>query len=535
MKTNASLKSQSLIRTAVVLGILILLNIVSIRIFGRLDMTRNGIFTLSDASRQLVRSLDDRISVKAYFTEDLPPPYNNNRRVLLDQLNEYRAYAGGNLHYEFIDPVGEKGERDAEQQGVSPVQVQVVKDDKFEVKRGYMGVVLQFEDRKEVIPVMQNTANLEYELSSTIKKLVTKQQRKVGFLTGQGEAALTDLARAQEMLRRQYTMASVDVSKNTPVPEDVAALIVAGPTGRFPDDVKFQIDQYLMRGGRIAFLLNKIDANLEARFGRPLDLNLDDLLAAYGVKVNGDVVRDVRCASVSLMQQQYGFAIQSQVPYPYLPIASDFNKDNMMVKNLQGVVLFFASSIDTTGIAARGLQAEILMRSSKQSGRQSGMLAIDPLQQYRQEDFLENGIPLAAVVSGSFTSAFAGKPIPSDTAAGAAPPPASVRTTGPATRIVVLGDGDFMRDRFSNPDNITFFANMVDYLMDDAGLITIRSREASSPPLEPVADGTKKIVKVANLGLPPLLVIAYGMIRWRLRKGRKKILEQQMKSMTVKP
>lgn len=535
MNTPTSLKSQSLIRLAIVLGILILLNIVSIRIFGRLDMTRNGIFTLSEASRQLMRSLDDRVSVKAYFTEDLPAPYNNNRRMLLDELNEYRAYARGNLQYDFIDPSGEKGERDAEQQGVSPIQVQVVKDDKFEVKRGYMGVVLQYEDRKEVIPVMQNTSNLEYELSSTIKKLVTKQQRKVGFLTGHGEAALSDLTRIQEVLRRQYDLVPVDVGKNTPVPEDVAALIVAGPTTRFPDDARFQVDQYLMRGGRVAFLLNKIDANLEARFGRPLDLNLDDLLAAYGAKINNDAVRDVQCASVNLMQQQYGFAIQSQVPYPYLPIASDFSKGNMMVKNLQGVLLFFASSVDTVGAGTKGLQAEVLMRSSKQSGRQTGMLAIDPLQRYTKEDFPESGIPLAIVVSGSFTSAFAGKPVPSDTAAGSAPPPASARTTSPATRIVVIGDGDFLRDRFANHDNITFFANLVDYLMDDAGLITIRSKEASSPPLEPVADGTKRLVKYANLGLPPLLVIGYGMVRWRLRKSRKKILEQQLKSMTGNP
>ncbi len=535
MNKKPSLKSQSLIRFAVVLGILILLNIVSIRIFGRLDMTRNGIFTLSEASRQLMRSLDDRVSVKAYFTEDLPSPYNNNRRMLLDELNEYRAYARGNLQYEFIDPSGEKGERDAEQQGVSPIQVQVVKDDKFEVKRGYMGVVLQYEDRKEVIPVVQNTANLEYELSGTIKKLITKQQRKVGFLTGQGEPALTDLSHTQESLRRQYELVSVDVSKNTPVPSDVGALIVAAPTARFSDDAKFQIDQYLMRGGRIAFLLNKIDANLEARFGRPLELSLDDLLATYGVKINNDVVRDVQCASVSLMQQQYGFAIQSQVPYPYLPVASDFSKGNMMVKNLQGVVLFFASSLDTVGTGARGLQAEILMRSSKQSGRQTGMLAIDPLQQFTQGDFGESGIPLAVVVSGSFASAFAGKPIPSDTAAGAAPPQTSAVPSSPATRIVVIGDGDFLQDRFTNRDNITFFANLVDYLMDDAGLITIRSREASSPPLEPVADGTKKIVKAANLAIPPLLVIGYGLIRWRLRRGRKRILELQMKSMTGNP
>lgn len=524
---NKSLKNQTVLRLLVVLGILILVNIISVRLFGRLDMTKNGVFTLSDASKQLMRSLDDRVTVKAYFTEDLPAPYNNNRRVLLDELNEYKAYARGNLQYEFIDPTGEKGEQEAQQQGVAPVQVQVMKDDKFEVKRGYMGVVLQFEDRKEVLPVLQNTSNLEYELSSTIKKLTSKTQRRLGLLTGQGEPGLNEMSRVQEMLRRQADLVTVDLSKNTPVPQDIAALIIAGPTTAVPEPVKFQIDQYIMHGGKVAFLLNKIDASLQSRMGRPVDLNLDDMLQRYGVKVNSDVVRDVQCASVSIMQQQFGMSIQSQVPYPYIPIVSKFSEGNMMVKGLQGIVLFFASSLDTLGVGASGLWAEILMRSSKQSGRQTGMLIIDPLQHFAREDFQENGIPLAVVVSGSFKSCYAGKPIPSDTASGSALVTTSPLSASPETRIIVVGDGDFMRDQYTNRDNLTFFANALDYLADDAGLITIRSKEASTPPLEPVSDDGKKAIKLANLIIPPILVIGYGMLRWRIRKARRKLLETQ--------
>jgi gliding-associated putative ABC transporter substrate-binding component GldG len=274
---NKSLKYQTLVKVAVVVVILVLLNIVSIRVFGRLDVTKNGLFTLSEASRQLMRSLDDRVTVKAYFTEDLPSPYNNNRRMLLDQLNEYRAYSRGNLQYEFVDPSGEKGEQEAQQQGIAPVQVQVVKEDKFEVKRAYMGVVLLYEDRKEVLPVIQNTANLEYELSSTMKRLTTRTQRKVGFLTGHGEPALNELQRAQELLKRQYEIITVDVSKNAAVPQDIAALVIAAPANRFSEADKFQIDQYLMRGGKVAFLLNRVEASLQSRAGRLLEINLDDL------------------------------------------------------------------------------------------------------------------------------------------------------------------------------------------------------------------------------------------------------------------
>ncbi|HMK38220.1 MAG TPA: GldG family protein, partial [Bacteroidota bacterium] len=137
--TQNSLRSQTLIRAGITLAILIALNIISIRIFARFDLTRNSQFTLSEASKSLVRSLDDKVTVRAYFTEDLPAPYNNNRRALLDELNDYRAYARGNFQFEFVDPSGEKGEMDAQQQGIAPLQVQVIKEDKAQVQRAYMG------------------------------------------------------------------------------------------------------------------------------------------------------------------------------------------------------------------------------------------------------------------------------------------------------------------------------------------------------------------------------------------------------------
>ncbi|HEX9006461.1 MAG TPA: Gldg family protein [Bacteroidota bacterium] len=520
------LKSRTLLRIALIAAILVLVNIISVRLFGRLDMTRNHIFTLSEASKNLMRGLDDKVTVRAYFTEDLPAPYNNNRRMLLDELNEYRAYSRGNLQYEFINPAGEKGEQEAQGQGIAPVQIQVVKEEKFSVERAYMGLVVLYADKKEVIPVIQNTASLEYELSSAIKRLTSHGTKKIGLLTGHGEPGLNELQRVQEALRRQYELATVDVSKGQPVPADIAVLVVMAPAGRIPDPQKFQIDQYLMRGGRVAFLLNKVEANLQSPYGRPVDLNLDDLLAAYALRVNTDLVRDAQCASVSVVQQQFGFSMQSQVPFPLLPVVSSFDKDNVMVKDLQGVVLFFASSVDTLNPSSRGLHAAFLLRSSKQSGRTSGPFMIDPLQRYSREDlstmFGEKGIPLAAIVQGSFKSAFAGKPVPADTAAGSAPPPAAPLTTSPDTRVVLVGDGDFARDQYTgNRDNITFFANMIDYLVDEAGLITIRSKEEANPPLEQVADGTKKLVKYVDLVLPPLLVLGYGLFRWRLRRARR--------------
>jgi gliding-associated putative ABC transporter substrate-binding component GldG len=509
-------KIQTFIRLAVVTGILILLNVISIRLFGRLDLTAQGVYTLSDASKKLIGSLDDPVTAKAYFTEDLPSPYNNNRRAVLDLLNEYKAFAKGNLQYEFINPQGEKGEQDAQQQGIAPVQVQVVNDDKLEVKRGYLGLVMLYEDRKEVIPVVQNLSSLEYDISSALKRLTSKAKKKIGFTTGHGEAELSSLGQALQVVTPQYDLVPVDLNKGEPVPNDLAALLVISPQTRFQDSAKYHIDQFLMRGGRVAFLLNRINANLQNRMGQPLDLGLDDLLQQYGAKVNPDLVRDVQCANISVMQQQGGMTFQSQVPFPYILIASDFNPNNPIVKDLQSIVFPFVSSIDTGSASARGLKAEILIRSSKRSGRQTGFFMMDPFRRYTPADLAESGIPLAAIVNGSFASFFVGKQ------------PAPALTSSPETRIIVVSDGDFMKDEFlGSRGNVTFFANIIDYLADDAGLITIRSKNVATPPLEQVSDGSKKIVKYTNLIGPPLLIVVYGLFRWRRRIAFKKLMEAQ--------
>ncbi|MGA3285917.1 MAG: Gldg family protein [Bacteroidota bacterium] len=513
-------KTQTLLRVLLVLGILILVNFISVRIFGRLDLTKARVYTLSDASKNLVRDLDDRVTVKAYFTEDLPAPYNNNRRAVLDILNDYKAYSKGNLYYEFINPEGEKNEREAQQAGIPPVEVQIVKEDKFEVKRAFLGLVMMYEDKKEVLPVIQNLGSLEYDISAAIKRLTSRTKKRIGYTTGHQETALTSMQRASQEINAQYESVPVDLSSNTAeIPQDLAALLIIAPQTKFSDTAKYQIDQYLMRGGKVAFLLNKMNVDLSAQYkvARSVDIGLEDMLENYGIRINGDLVRDAQCASITVMQNQGQFQMRSQVPFPYLPNAVNVDRSNPIVKDLQGLIFYFVSSLDTTLAANKELKAEVLVRSSKHSGRQSGFVMIDPFHRYTPEELAESNIPMAAVVSGSFKSFFEGKsPVPHT-------------TKSPDTRIIVVGDGDFMKDDFAgNRGNLTFFVNIVDFLADDAGLITIRSKDIDQPPLEQVSDGTKKILKYGALLLPPFLVIGYGLLRWRRRIALKRSLESQL-------
>ena len=175
---------------AALVVVIILVNVISLKYFMRIDLTEDGIYTLrcEQAARQLAR---DKFLVKAYYTARHTGPYNNNRRYLRDQLDDYRAYADGNFQYEFVDPKSsEELEQEAQRYGIPPVQVQVLKEDKFQVDNAYMGLVFLYGDRQERIPVIRSTSNLEYEISSAIKKLTSKELRKVGFLTGQGEPDL---------------------------------------------------------------------------------------------------------------------------------------------------------------------------------------------------------------------------------------------------------------------------------------------------------------------------------------------------------
>ncbi len=518
-------KQQMLAHALLVLGILVLVNIISIRLFTRLDLTAENVYTLSPASVRLMEALDDRLTVEVYFNEDLPAPYNSNRRAIYDVLNDYRAYAGDNLQYTFIDPSTDELMQEATREGIPPVEIQAMEADKFVAKRAYMGIVLLFEDRKEVIPVVQNTASLEYDLSSAIKRLVSRDQKTIGFLTGHGEPELAKLQSVQKTLAKQYRFTTVNCTNGQAVPDHVSVLVVDAPTKPIPEAEQFFIDQFIMKGGKVAFLLNAVPATLQQQYAQPLDLQLDPLLENYGLRLNRDLVRDVQCSNISLIQEHGGFRIQSAIPYPFLPVASVFDENNVMVKDLQQLAFFFVSSVDTVNPGSRGLKATVLVKSSERSGRQSGMFILDPRMQPEPGAFSESNIPLAIVVEGSFDSYYANRPVPTDTNGVPIAGAQTVLKKSPNTRLVLVGDGDFILDNYiRSSDNLTFFANMMDYLVDDMGLIAIRSKNLVAPPLDPVSDGTRGFVKWADLLIPPLLMILYGLFRWRQRKARKKAL-----------
>jgi len=282
-----------------------------------------------------------------------------------------------------------------------------------------------------------------------------------------------------------------------------------------------------MKGGKVAFWLNKVKADLQTQMGQPLEIGMDDMLEAYGTRIATDLVKDVRCVPVTVQQQMGGFVMQNQIPFPWIPMASNFSKKSPIVKDLAQIIFFFTSSVDTSIAKSKGLQVETLVMSSEQAGRQEQFFMINPNEPMTRDKYKEKNIPLAITLQGTFTSLFKNKPVESDSTTPPQLNTASKVDASVDTKISVIGDGDFVQDQYAggNKDNLIFATNLIDWLADDIGLATIRSRESGEKPLDEVSEGTRAMVKYGNLFVPPIIVILIGVARWRWRVGMRKRLE----------
>jgi gliding-associated putative ABC transporter substrate-binding component GldG len=540
-KKTESKRKQALLNAALIIGILVFINIISISLFFRMDFTSNKIYTLSDASKNIVSSLDDKLVVKAYFTDNLPAPYNNTRRYLQEILDDYRNYSNGNFEYEIISPSDETQlERDAEAYGIQPVQVQTVKDDRAEAMKAYMGLVFLYGGKQESLPFIGNTQNLEYEITGVVRRLAEKQIKKIGFLAGPSIPGLDKYGRINQVLSKYYTLAPVDASKNNPIPNDISVLIVNSPKApqqnqmmqqqqspppMIPENLKFAVDQYIMNGGKVIFLMNKvtISSQQQFQFAQVTNTGVEDMLENYGIKVLSNIVKDKECAYISVPMQQGPMQFYTQIPFPYFPKIININKDLPAFAGLGQIFLSFTSSLDTSIALSKGVNTIPLLITSDKTGVDNEISIIQASGQMLPDSmFKSSKVLVGSIFSGTFSSFYNGKSIPADTVSGSSPVPTAIKDKSPETRLIVLGNGDFPMDEFRGPDeNLIFFSNLIDYMTDDVGLSEIRLKDANPKPLKQIEDSTRKILKYGLLVVPPALVLLYGVWRWRRRKTTK--------------
>jgi len=496
-------KKSFFIFTAILVVSLVLLNLISRNWFFRWDLTDNQRYSLSESSRSVVEKVEDLLTMKVYFSDNLPGEYGNNRRYLHDILEEYAAFSNGNIRFEFFKPETDKDlEQDAQKSGIQPVQLQVVENDKVEIKRVFMGMIFLYEDQKEVIPVIQSTAGLEYEITTRIKKLVDTDKKVIGVANlANDDVKMENVSMA---LSQRYRVNPVNLDQE--ISGEINTLLLTGTSDTLSADVRTNLEGFVAKGGNLFIAQAGVQTDIQTQQATAIESDLLDMLRQYGLSIQPNLVMDRKCGRVSV-QQNMGF-IRMNVPmeYPFLPIVQTFNDAEPVVSGLEQLQLLFPSEIISIDSLYKNANVTSLFTSSNRSGAMSGSFNLnpDPKQNPAFRSLNEKGKVLAAL--SKYTH----------------------KATELISQIILVADSKFFADDGggASPENQIFTMNAVDYLTGDSELISLRSREITIRPLEEIEDDARSRWKWMNIVLPSLLIVGFGFLRMKKEAKRAKILEE---------
>lgn len=487
----------------IIIGIVVMINFFSYQIFYRWDLTENNDYSISKVSKKTAGKLDDVVNIKVYFSKDLPSQYITLSQEVRDILDEYVNYSNNNVRVDIIDPKDDEDlKRELMMIGIPELQFNVLEKDKYQIAKGYLGIAVQYGDNTEVIPVVENTDNLEYQITLAIKKVTDQIKARVGFVTSNGTLnTKSEISESYKKVKELYDVADVDLDKNTSIFSDINTLIIAGPKGKFTDEQIKSIDAFVMRGGSLLVLADGVTVG-EGLVAEKNDTGLDSLLENYGVKFNHDLLLDSNSSMASFTQGFMTFSIN----YPLWPkiLKDGFDRNSAIVANLESLVLPWASSLEIVPEKiSEGKSVVYLAQTSKRSWTQPDNYDLNP-----QQMFLAPGDAdkhnVAIMITGKFNSAYGEESVENG-------------------RLIVVGDSDFMSDGFiqRNYDNLIFFQNLVDSMSLDEDLINIRSKGVSERPIKELSDGAKAGIRYGNIFGVTIVVVAFGLTRYFLRRRSK--------------
>jgi len=544
LSMNAGARNATIFIAAVI-GSLVLLNIIGLRAFARFDITRDRVYTLSDGSKATMASLQDPVTVKAYFSENLPPQYAGNARYVRDLLQEYRAASKGQLSFQFIDPIAKDRdtkkevkrdifgravheptqiEKELAQEGIQPLTIQVVKEDQAQTVLAYMGIVLGYQEKKEVIPVVQDTRNLEYEITSLIRKMSRPKTPVIGVIQGHEEPGLSDkLRQFENTLSQVYQVRPLDLSQKQKIDDDVDAILVVGPAKPFtPEEIR-QIDQFIMQGKSAGFFIDAAHVDLKTFEVKPAEHGLAPLLASYGINLDDKLVADVQSAQVGIQERRGFMVVTTPVRYPFVPILERLEGDSPVSKGLRGVTMPFVTPVSAT--AAERRHVAVLAKSSAKSWLEPKPFNLNPQRDWGAENITFSGpYNLMVEVSGKIPSHYAAEAQASSTATSSGAP--LLTESKAEARIIVAGSASmFLDDFMTRSSNPKLLLNVADWLLLDPALLAMRTRGLAEPPIQAdLTTATRNAVKFGNILGVPLLFVLYGVVRWRMREARRRAI-----------
>jgi ABC-2 type transport system permease protein len=535
----------------------ILLNLIAADQFFRIDLTEEKRYSIKSQTQELLDDLTDDIYVEVYLEGELNAEFRRLRNAIREVLDEFRVYSGNRVKVSFIDPttaISQKARNefieDLAAKGVQPRRVVERRDGQTSEKLIFPGAVMTYggletglmlfkgnTPRISAEEINRAVEGLEYEFSNALFKLTNIDRKRVGLVIGHGELDSAYIASFNNALLELYDVYKVNLDRKQNL-SDYDALIVAKPTRPFSEGHKYRLDQYVMNGGGVLFMLDRLEATMDSAsredyFAFPYELRLDDMLFKYGVRINVDLVQDRNAGLYPVVTGQQGGKPQLQLmDWPFFPLITHY-ADHPVTRNLDAVMMRFASSIDT--VKAAGISKTPLAFTSGYSRKVAAPVPVsinEIRRNVKPEDFSSGAIPVAYLLEGKFTSLYKNRFLPEGT------DQQSFKADGEPAKLIVVSDGDLARNevnpRTGNPQqlgldpftNYTFaneelLMNAIAYLTDSDGLINTRTKEVKIRPLNKEKLRTEKATwQILNLLLPIILLSIYGMVNVVVRKRK---------------
>ncbi|MFC2137749.1 gliding motility-associated ABC transporter substrate-binding protein GldG [Bacteroidota bacterium] len=532
------------------------INILSSVKFFRIDLTSEKKYTLSEKSKNIVKTLSDPVYFHIYLAGDLPISFKRLQRSTLEILDELKAYNKKNIQFKLVNlnDIKDQKERqsiftDLAEKGIQPTNINIRdKEGGYIQKIVLPGVLATFNGKEVIINILENNPtlsgdenlnqsieNLEYKFTEAIYRLTIDEKEKIAFIEGHGELNEYEVADITRELAEQYQIDRVTINGINKILNPYSLVIIAKPLMPYNEKDKFIIDQYLMDGGKICWFLEngEVFSDSLAKYGQticiPTDVNLSDQLFRYGIRINPVLLNDLQCALIpintSLPGQPSKFV---PAPWLYFPLLNG-NPKHPITKNLNLVKAEYINTIDTVGESS-GQKKTVLLRSSMYSKLKSIPSQIslsEVMEENNDQEFNNKFLPLAVLIEGKFESVFKNRMLNDFIK-----DKTEYKELSDNSKMVIIADGDIIKnnvrqkpdgimieplgyDRYTNQTygNKDFIINLINYMVEDNGLIELRSRSIELRLLDKQkVNKYRIIIQLVNIIIPVVLIIIFGIL-----------------------
>lgn len=537
---------------------LLFVNIIASKVHSRFDLTQDHRYTISPAAKNIIDKIESPIIIDVFLKGDFPPEFRrlqNETRQFLEEMSAYNS----NVKFNFIDPLAEGDDANAVAQefyelGMTPARISVMENGKASESIIFPWAIANFNNKTVKIPLLKNklgatdeervnnsVQQMEYSFADAIGQLVQPKKKKIAIMRGNGELGDAYIADFIKTIRQYYfvapfTLDSVAIYPNKTLEDlkEFDLIIEAKPTQAYSEKEKLVLDQYLMSGGKSLWLVEQTLMETDSLFNPngsalalPRDLNLNDFFFSYGLRINPALINDIYSAPIVLASGSGNDTQFSPYPWFYSPLTTSPNS-HPIINNIEAVKFEWANPIDILG---NDIKKTVLLSSSPQSKIEGTPREISLKLLNTRPDlstYSAGELPMAVLLEGKFKSVYKNRVKPFDLD--------NPIDNGVSTKMIVISDGDVIKnqlqkgqplelgfDRFTGNTygNKEFLLNSVNYLLDDSGLIDIRSKEISIAFLdsEKIAQEREKW-QIINLLIPLLLLGIGAFIFTYFRKKR---------------